>query len=90
MIEDKREIYILYIRSILEQACVSWHISFSEDDALDLEKVQRAAIGLILGENYKNYEDGLLWGNLELLKKKRKTLQDIYKQMYEEWESKKR
>ena len=29
-IDDKREIYILYIRSILEQSCVVWHSSLTE------------------------------------------------------------
>ena len=27
LIEDKREIYMLYIRSILEQSCVVWNMA---------------------------------------------------------------
>lgn len=56
-IDDKREIYILYIRSILELSSVVWHSSLTEENALDLERVQKAAIRLILGEKYETYED---------------------------------
>ena len=73
-IDDKREIYILYIRSILEQSCVVWHSSLTEENALDLERVQKAAIRLILGEKYETYEDGLLRANLESLKERREKL----------------
>ena len=41
---------------------------------MDLERVQKAAIRLILGEKYENYEDGLLRTNLESLKERREKL----------------
>ena len=79
-IEDKREIYILCIRSILEQSCVGWHSFLGKENVLDLERVQKAAIRLILGEKYKNYEGGLLKTNQESLKEKRKKLcNEMYK-----------
>ena len=53
-IEDEREIYILYIRSILEQSCVVYHSSLTVENALDLQRVQKASIRLILGEKYEN------------------------------------
>ena len=68
IIKKDSRIYILYIRSILEQSCVVWHSSLTEENVLDLERVQKAVIRLILGEKYKNYEDGLLKVNLESLK----------------------
>ena len=49
-----------YIRSILEQSCVVRHSSLTEENVLDLERVQKAVIRLILGEKYENDEDGLL------------------------------
>ena len=52
-IEDKKKMYILYIRSIREQSCVVWHSSLTEENALDLETIQKAAIKLILGEKYE-------------------------------------
>ena len=68
-IEDKGKMYILYIRTILEQSCVVWHSSLTEENVLDLERVKKAAIRLILGEKSTNYEDGLLRANLESQKK---------------------
>ena len=47
---------------------------------MDLERVQKAAIRLILGEKYENYEGGLLKTNQESLKEKRKKLcNEMYK-----------
>ena len=45
-------IYILYIRSILDQSCVAWHGFLTEEKALDLERVHKGALRLIIGENH--------------------------------------
>ena len=37
--EDKRQIYISYIRSILEQSCTLWHSSLTEENSNSLERV---------------------------------------------------
>ena len=63
--------YILYFRSILKQSCVVWHSFLTEENVLDLERVQKAAIKLIL---CGKYEDELLRANLESLKERRETL----------------
>merc|ERR1712055_819793 len=55
-------------------SCVVWHSSLTEENAIDLERVQKAAIRLILGERYETYEDGLLRANLESLKERREKL----------------
>ena len=42
--KDKNElknIYILFIRSILEQSCVLWHSSLTQEDSNNLERVQK-------------------------------------------------
>ena len=52
-VEDKKEIYVLYIRSILEQSSVVWHSSSTKENAEDLERVQKCAVKLILGEKYE-------------------------------------
>ena len=49
-------------------------MALTKENALDLERVQKAAIRLILGEKYENYEDGLLRANLESLKERREKL----------------
>ena len=50
-------------------SCAVWHSSLPEENVL--ERVQKAAKRLILGEKYKNYENGLLRANLESLKERR-------------------
>ena len=42
-ITDIDNIYNLYIRSVLEQSCVVWHHSITEDESNDLERVQKVA-----------------------------------------------
>ena len=54
-IEDKREIYIKYIRSILEQSCVVWHSSLTEENVFDLERFQKAAIKIILDKKVTKF-----------------------------------
>ena len=45
---------IQYNKSFLEQSCVVWHSFLTEENELDLERVQKAAIRLTLGEKYEN------------------------------------
>ena len=66
-IADKKNIYILYIRSILEQSSVVWHSSLTQENCDDLERVQKCAIRIILGEHFQDYEDALLKVDLETL-----------------------
>ena len=75
--KDKNElknIYILFVRSILEQSCVVWHSSINQENSESLERVQKSAIKIILQEEYIEYPDGLLKLNLETLSERRKTL----------------
>ena len=70
--EEKKNIYVLYIRSILEQSCVVWHSSLTQDNENDLERVQKAAVKVILGKEYpENYEQALVRGDLDTLKERR-------------------
>ena len=73
-LEDKRTIYVLYIRSILEQSSVVWHSSLTQENSDDLERVQKAATRIILGNEFKNYEDALTKVNLDSLQERRKEL----------------
>ena len=52
-IKDLKTIYIMYIRSILEQSCVVWHSSLSNQNSEDLERIQKSALKIILGTKYK-------------------------------------
>ena len=51
-IEDLVTIYVLYIRSILEQSCQVWHSSLSLENLQDLERVQKNALKIILQDEY--------------------------------------
>ena len=58
-IEDMLTIYISYVRSILEQSCVIWHSSLTEEDSELLERVQKCALKIILKNSYTTYEEAL-------------------------------
>ena len=72
--EDLKTIYTMYIRSILEQACVVWHSSLTQENCEDLERVQKCALKIILGSRYRNYDEALKDCNLQSLKDRRKEL----------------
>ena len=73
-IEDMINIYILYIRSITEQSCVVWHSSLTEEQGLEIERIQKVALRIILQEKYEHYQHALFLTNLEPLFSRRKSL----------------
>ena len=48
---DLKDIYLTFIRSVLEQSAVVWHSSLTKKNRQDLERVQKAAIRVIMGKN---------------------------------------
>ena len=72
--KDLRKIYLTFIRSILEQSAVVWHSSLTAKNRLALERVQKAAVRVILGNHYINYKDGLKKLKLENLNTRREQL----------------
>ena len=58
-LDDLVTIYILYVRSILEQSCQVWHSSLTLENFQDLERVQKNALRIILQENYASYSSAL-------------------------------
>ena len=73
-IEDLKNIYILFIRSLLEQSATVWHSSLSEENKSDLERVQKTAFKIILGKRYKTYKQAQNILELETLNDRRETL----------------
>ena len=67
-------VYILFIRSLLEQSAVVWHSSLTQENIQDLERVQKSALRVILGERYKSYKKSLDTLELETLKDRREHL----------------
>ena len=71
---ELRKIYLIFIRSILEQSAVVWHSSLTARNRIALERVQKCAVKVILGKNYTNYKDGLKNLNIENLNDRREQL----------------
>ena len=79
-VEEKKNIYVLYVRSILEQSSVVWHNSLTTENSDDLERVQKCAVRIILGENFTNYDEALIHADLESLKERREILSKTFAQ----------
>ena len=73
-IEDLKTIYYLFVRSHLEQSATVWHSSLTEENSSDLERVQKSAVKIMLGNQYNGYENSLSKLNIEKLSDRRKQL----------------
>ena len=58
-LEDLISIYTLYIRSVVETSAVVWHSSLTLGQEMEIERVQKVALRIILKHNYLNYENAL-------------------------------
>ena len=73
-IRDLKQIYISQIRSKLEQSAVVWHSSLTQKNENDLERIQKAALKVILKERYQSYTDALKTLRIKSLKDRREEL----------------
>ena len=73
-VEDLKTIYILFVRSHLEQSATVWHSSLTQDNRDDLERVQKSALKIILQEKYINYKNALNHLNIESLEDRREEI----------------
>ena len=73
-LEDLVTIYILYIRSILEQSCQVWHSYLIFENFQDLERVQKNALKIILKDDYLSYSNALTITGLSTLFERRQNL----------------
>ena len=73
-IRDLKQIYISQIRSKLEQSAVVWHSSLTQKNENDLERVQKAALKVILKDRYQSYSDALRTLEIKSLKDRREDL----------------
>ena len=72
--KDLKDIYLSFIRSIVEQSAVVWHSGLSSRNKKDLERVQKAVVRVIMGKSYKTYNDSLKELQLDSLEKRRELL----------------
>ena len=71
---DLKKIYMLQVRSKLEQSAVLWHFGLTKKNRNDLERVQKSALRIILGKKYTSYSDALKMLKIEPLEDRRKLL----------------
>ena len=58
-LKDLIDVYILFVRSLLEYCSVVWHSSLTLEQSYNIERVQRTALKVILGGNYSDYDSAL-------------------------------
>ena len=71
---DLKNIYLTFVRSVLEKSAVVWHSSLTKKNITALERVQKAAVRVILGNSFINYQEGLKTLNLDKLDARREKL----------------
>ena len=72
--EDLKVIYLTYIRSVVEQSAVVWHSSLTAKNRKDLERIQKAAVKVILGKRYTTYKNALKDLRIDSLNDRRRKL----------------
>ena len=71
---DLLDIYTTQIRSLLELAAPAWHGSISQEDRMDIERVQKSAFHIILGQKYESYTNAVKTLGLGKLEARRNQL----------------
>ena len=69
-----KQIYMIYIRSILEKSAAVWHSSLTQNNVEMLERVQKSSMRTIFGKKYESYEDSLNQLKLDTLEVRREKL----------------
>ena len=70
---DLLDLYHKHVRSILEYAAPVWHCSLTGEDRLKLERVQKSALHIILGQRYDSYRAAMKkTGSKTLFERRRK------------------
>ena len=68
--EELLDVHIKHIRSVLEYAAVVWHPGLIAMNCLNIERVQKTCLAIILGERYISYTNALQLTTLEKQKKR--------------------
>ena len=72
--QEMVHLWKIFCRSVLEQSCVVWNSSLTQENIIDLERTQKTFCKLVLKEKFKNYTNSLLLLNLETLQDRRNKL----------------
>ena len=69
-----KQIYTIWIRSILENAAAVWHSGLTQNNINDLERLQKSSLRVICGNKYTTYEDALNYMKMDNLYDRRTKL----------------
>ena len=69
--EDLLDIYILFIRSVVEYCAVAFHSSLTQQQSNKLERIQKTSLRVILGDMYVDYAAALEMSGLQTLTDRR-------------------
>ena len=69
-----KQIYMIYVRSILEKSATVWHSSLTQNHVEMLERVQKASMRTIFRDKYESYEESLNQLKLDKLQVRREKL----------------
>ena len=73
-IKEMKQIYFSFVRSHLEKNATLWHSSLSKKNQNNLERVQKTALKIILGNNHISYKQALLKLDIDDLSTRREKL----------------
>ena len=68
------DLYYKQCRSVLELAVPAWAPGLTKTEVNQLERIQKSACAIILGENYRSYKNALLKLNMQTLDSRRKDI----------------
>ena len=72
--DNLKHIYKTFVRSTLEFSSTLWHNSLTIADRQDLERIQKAALKVILQSEYEDYKQALGVLNLDTLNQRRESM----------------
>ena len=70
-LEDLVDIYVLYIRSLSESSATVWHSSLTQGQEMEIKRVQKVRLRIILKYEYDVYDNALNVFSLKTLKERR-------------------
>ena len=72
--DDMVDLYTKQIRSVLELAVPAWHGAITQAERIAIERIQKSACHIILGDKYLSYKLALSTLGLETLQSRRDKL----------------
>ena len=77
-LEDLKDVYFKQIRSVLEFGVPVWNCSITKVEVINLERVQKAFLRIVLKDGYKSYSSALEICEMETLEQRRLKLCETF------------